>query len=94
MTIPFVLDADDTERRTADTILKNLGIGQADLAAETAANRAAAAQAIASNLAPPGTPANQNVPGPNAAPNYVQPGTANPPQRASVTPTAGNPLGL
>jgi hypothetical protein len=92
-TAPGVLDVSNTERATAADALRSLGVTQSGLAAQTAASRAADAQAIASNLTPPGSPANQNVRGPNASPNYAQPDYRIPPQRASVTPTAGNPLG-
>jgi hypothetical protein len=92
--IPFVIDDAGTERDLANGALRDLGLTQASLASQTAANRAAADHVIATNLAPLGTPANTNVPGPLGGGNYQQPNTANPAPRPSGTVTQADPMGL
>ena len=92
--IPLALDdvSGQTERADANVAFL-IGVTQASLASQTTASRAAAAQAIANNL-PPGSPNNVNVPGPNVAPNYVQPDYRIPSPRAGGVVTAANPMGL
>jgi hypothetical protein len=99
-TAPGVLDVSNTERANADALLRDLGIRQADVAAQTSASRAVAAQKIADSLdstplgTTPGTGVNPpNTAGPTWAGNYVQPNTSSPAPRPAGVVTAGNPLG-
>lgn len=96
MTIPFVLNADNTERLIANGALRDLGLTQNIVSAQTAANRAAAAKATADSLnntplgTVPGLPVNSSGP----VPTYVQPDVRNPAPRPAGVVSQANPLGL
>ncbi len=78
--IPLILDTNDTERSRANSLLRDLGIGQAEMAARLANRGDVSAQLTGTSLGAGGAVAvNTMVENEASLPKYTQPGVSNPP---------------
>jgi len=91
--IPLILDTGDTERSRANSLLRDLGIGQKEMAARLA-DRSDASKGLV-GIGDAGSPSmNPLGVGPVSPAPYQQPNNFTPASRAGTSPTAKNPMGL